>query len=196
MTRVGRPHLHSARIDLVPMTLEHLPLLTELDADAEVLRFILGRARSATEAENFWLPICADINADAVGLGWWIGLRRSDGAFLGWWDLSPDRPIDNQPARAEAGWRLARQHWRQGYATEGAHIVLEHGFRTAGLALIWAETMAVNVASRAVMAKLGMRHTGTEHRDWDDPLPGADDGEVIYEITRDDWARSRADVDR
>ena len=27
------------------MTPEHLPLLVELDADAEVLRYILGRAR-------------------------------------------------------------------------------------------------------------------------------------------------------
>lgn len=79
-----------------------------------------------------------------VGLGWWIGWRRSDGDFLGWWDLSPDRPLPNDAVRAEAGWRLARRHWRNGFATEGATKVLEHGFATVGLDTVWAEAMAVN----------------------------------------------------
>ena len=136
---------------------------------------------------NFWGPICADTDADAVGLGWWIGRRCSDGEFLGWWDLSPGKPVPAHPSRAEAGWRLARRHWRQGYAIEGAVAVLDHGFATVGLDTVWAETMAVNLASRQVMTKLGMRHVRTDHRQWDDPLPGAEHGEVIYEITSGEW---------
>lgn len=173
------------------MTTEHLPLLVELDADAEILRYSLGRARSALEVQEFWGPICADTDADAVGLGWWIGRRRCDGDFLGWWDLSPDRPAPQNSSRAEAGWRLGRQHWRQGYATEGATMVLDHGFATAGVSTVWAETMAVNQPSRKVMAKLGMRHVRTDHRQWDDPLPGTEQGEVVYEITRDEWTTAR-----
>jgi RimJ/RimL family protein N-acetyltransferase len=102
--------LNTARIRLEPMTTEHLPLLVELDADAEVLRYILGRARSAQEAQDYWAPICADREADAVGLGWWVGWVASDDAFLGWWDLSPIRPVSPAPVGAEAGWRLARRH--------------------------------------------------------------------------------------
>ena len=173
------------------MTTEHLPLLVELDADAEVLRYILGRARTAEEANDYWRQICADTEADRVGLGWWIGWRHSDRAFLGWWDLSPDRPVTNQPVHGEAGWRLVRRHWRHGYATEGAEAVLEHGFKTVGLQLVSAETMAVNQSSRRVMAKLGMRHVRTDHRHWDDPLPGTEHGEVIYEVTRDEWTNKR-----
>ena len=184
---MSRPVLSTARIRLEPMTDEHLPLLIELDADAEVLRFILGRARTAAEAQKFWGPICADTAADAVGLGWWIGRRHGDGDVLGWWDLSPDQPVPAHPDRAEAGWRLARRHWRQGYATEGAHALLEHGFATAGLRTVWAETMAVNAPSRGVMAKLGMQHVRTEHRDWQHPLPGSEQGDVVYEIARSTW---------
>lgn len=169
------------------MTLEHLPLLVELDADPEVLHHILGRARSAAEVHDYWGPICRDVAADAVGLGWWVGWHRADGDFLGWWDLSPDRPVPRQPMRAEAGWRLRRRHWRRGYATEGARALLDHGFGSVGLQRVWAETMAVNVASRGVMAKLGMRHVRTEHRDWDEPLPGAEQGEAIYEIDSATW---------
>lgn len=188
---VGRPELISARIHLAPMTVGHLPLLIKLDGDAQVMRFITGRARSAEEVRVYWEPICVDTDADSVGLGWWVGWRRADGEFLGWWDLSPDRPACEGPSTAEAGWRLARQHWGLGYATEGAETILEHGFTTAGLVAVHAETMAVNLASRTVMTKLGMRHLRTEHRHWDDPLPGTEHGEVVYEITRADWDRTR-----
>jgi RimJ/RimL family protein N-acetyltransferase len=184
---MSRPVLVTPRIRLVPMTTEHLPRLVELDADPEVLRYILGRARTRQEVHDYWGPVCADTDADAVALGWWVGFGREDGDFLGWWDLSPGVPVPEQPIRAEAGWRLARRHWRQGYATEGAAALLRHGFDSPGLQTVWAETMAVNQASRAVMAKLGMRHVRTDHRGWDHPLPGSEHGEVVYEITRDEW---------
>ena len=71
------------------------------------------------------------------------------------------------PAGAEVDWRLARRHWRQGYATEGARALLDHGFATVGLDEVWAGTMAVNEPSRRVMVKLGMRHLRTDHRAWD-----------------------------
>jgi RimJ/RimL family protein N-acetyltransferase len=184
---MARPALTTARIRLAPMTSKHLPLLVGLDADAEVLRYILGRARSAQEARDYWGPICSDVAADAVGLGWWVGWSRDDGDFLGWWDLSPGHPVPAHPSSAEAGWRLARRHWRLGYATEGAAALLDYGFATVGLTQVWAETMAVNEPSRRVMARLGMRHVRTDHRSWDEPLPGAEHGEVVYSITRETW---------
>lgn len=49
--------------------------------------------------------------------------------------------------------------------------------------------MAVNEPSRRVMAKLGMRHLRPEHRSWEEPLPGAEQGEVVYTITRERWAK-------
>lgn len=182
------------------MTPTHLPLLVDLDADPEVLRHLLGRARTRQEVHEFWGPICADDQADAVGLGWWVGFRRADAAvaetavdeFLGWWDLSPALPQpspDLPPDRAELGYRLARRHWRKGLATEGARALLTHGFDTVRLQAVWAETMAVNSGSRGVMRRLGLRHVRTEVRDWAHPLPGADLGEVVYEIDRDEWRR-------
>ena len=84
-------------------------------------------------------------------------------------------------------WRLERRHWRQGLETEGALALVRHGFETVGLRRIWAETMAVNTGSRGVMRRLGMRHVSTEVRTWDEPLPGAEEGDVTYEITADEW---------
>jgi RimJ/RimL family protein N-acetyltransferase len=190
---MSRPRLRTARIELRPMTLEHLPLLHRLDSDPEVMRHLLGRARTAEEIDDFWAPRCADTTADEGGLGWWVGFHGD--TFLGWWDLEPRDSSPDAAGRvdaAEIGWRVERRHWRQGFATEGARVLLEHGFETVGLQLVWAETMAVNAASRGVMRKLGMRHTRTEVRSWENALSGADQGEVVYELTADDWRALRA----
>ncbi|WP_141217102.1 GNAT family N-acetyltransferase [Rhodococcus sp. 14-2483-1-2] len=187
---MSRPVLNSSRIELRPMTLQHLPLLHGLDSDPLVMEFLLGRARTSQEIDEFWAPRCADRVADQVGLGWWVGFEG--GTFLGWWDLgrsgsATDAPVSTD--QAEIGWRVMRKHWRKGLATEGALLLLDYGFGTLGLQRIWAETMAVNYASRGVMSKIGMDYVRTQVREWQDPLPGADHGEVLYEITATQWER-------
>ncbi|WP_196453249.1 hypothetical protein [Planomonospora sp. ID82291] len=44
--------------------------------------------------------------------------------------------------------------------------------------------MAVDTASRAAMAAVGLRYVRTFHLDRDDPIPGSEFGEVEYAITR------------
>ena len=51
--------------------------------------------------------------------------------------------------------------------------------------------MVVNLGSRGVMRRIGMRHTGIEHRDQADPLPGSEQGEWLCELTRDEWQAMR-----
>ncbi|MBO1767181.1 GNAT family N-acetyltransferase [Allobranchiibius sp. GilTou38] len=188
-----RPVLHTPRIELRPMTLEHLPLLHRLDSDPEVMRYLIGRARTPAEIEQFWGPRCADTAADELGVGWWVGFQ--EGEFLGWWDLGRSDSPPGSPGRlaeAEIGWRLERRRWRQGLASEGAAELLRHAFETVELRRVWAETMAVNAGSRGVMRRIGMRHVRTDVRIWDDPLPGSEEGEVVYEITAEEWLRNTA----
>lgn len=51
--------------------------------------------------------------------------------------------------------------------------------------------MAVNRASRRVLEKIGMTHVRSVHADWPDPLPGAEHGDVVYELPRSRWAATR-----
>ena len=53
---------------------------------------------------------------------------------------------------------------------------------------VFAQTMAVNLASRRVMEKSGLRFVRTFHLTWDDPIPGAEDGEVEYALDSADSA--------
>ena len=52
--------------------------------------------------------------------------------------------------------------------------------------------MAVNTGSVAVMTRIGMRFSRTWVGEWNEPLPGWEDGEVEYAVTRQDW-RARRD---
>ncbi|MEN3362536.1 MAG: hypothetical protein V7637_6518 [Mycobacteriales bacterium] len=185
--------LRTGRIQLVPLSDVHLEGEVELDADPEVMRYLgNGRGRGRAEVEVLHLGRLA-VAARVAGLGFWAGLV--DGAFVGWWILEPPERADQGPVagQAELGYRLLRRYWRQGLASEGARELIRHGFEDLGLARIFAETMAVNTASRATMAAVGMRHVRTFHPDWgDDPIPGTDLGEVEYAITRPEWLAKQA----
>ncbi|MBA2699040.1 MAG: GNAT family N-acetyltransferase [Nocardioidaceae bacterium] len=179
--------LRSARITLVPLSPEHLEREIELDSDPEVMRYLgNGKARTRQEVEGYHHRRLAAAER-VTGLGFWTGYV--DGHFVGWWILEPaERPDQGQvEGQAELGYRLLRRYWRQGLASEGARELIRHGFEDLGLSRIFAETMAVNAASRATMAALGMTYVRTFHLHWEEPIPGAEQGEVEYAITKDQW---------
>jgi RimJ/RimL family protein N-acetyltransferase len=179
--------LRTARLQLVPLAEEHLEAEVELDSDPEVMRYLTGRASTRAEVEAKHRARLAAA-ARVPGLGFWAGFDAEE--FVGWWILEPPERPDQGPVagQAELGYRLLRRHWRRGLATEGARELLRHGFADLGLRRVFAETMAVNTASRATMAALGMTHVRTFSLDLDDPLPGSELGEVEYAVTRGEWA--------
>ena len=48
--------LVTERLRLVPISERDLPFLVELDGDPEVMRHLIGRARTPQEATDFWAP--------------------------------------------------------------------------------------------------------------------------------------------
>lgn len=174
-----RPTLLTERLRLEPLTAEHLEDLVALDADPEVLRFVLGRALSRDEVVETWLPRRTDPAHDARGLGYWVGRIAGTGAFAGWWFVTPD-PAD--PGRGELGYRLPRDIWGRGYATEGCRAVLTHAFDSVGLHRVWASPAAANLASQHVLSKLGFRAAESAGPDSDD----LDSDDLVYEITATD----------
>ena len=61
----------------------------------------------------------------------------------------------------DIGWRLTKQYWGKGYATEGAKRCLEYAFETLNLAQIYAIATVINLPSIRVMEKIGMEKAGT-----------------------------------
>ena len=182
--------LTTERLILVPLTEEHLPFEIELDADPDVMRYLFaGKPRTADEVRESHARRVR-VAADAPGLGLWVGMV--DGRPAGWWLLEPPQRDDGdvsgpRAGQAELGYRLLPCYWRRGLAVEGSRALLRHCFTGLRLDRVFAETMAVNVRSRATMARLGMTHVRTFHVELDEPIDGWQQGEVEYAITRDEW---------
>ena len=60
----------------------------------------------------------------------------------------------------EIGWRLRKEAWGQGYATEAARAALAYGFETLGLTKVLSFTAVLNTRSERVMQKIGMTRVG------------------------------------
>lgn len=189
--RAAQAPLRTPRLELVPLSDDHLEHEVELDGDPEVMRYLGdGTARTREQVEHAHRRRLA-VARLAPGLGFWAG--SVEGELVGWWLLEPPSRSDQGPlqGQAELGYRLLRRHWRRGLASEGARELVRHAFDDLGLERVFAETMAVNTASRATMAAVGLEHVRTSHQHFDAPIPGFEHGEVEHALTRRQWAARR-----
>ncbi len=171
--------LNTKRLALRPVTPADRADLIKLEADAEVMRYLNG-GQPVPDAgltdSNFLTPRGEEPEVLTAH-------HRENGAFIGWFALFDDGVVDGLRT-AEIGYRLCRSAWGQGYATEGVCALVEAAFGPLGFDRVRAETMAANRASRRVMEKAGLRHTETVFPNPAPAIPGADRGEVIYEIRK------------
>lgn len=115
---------------------------------------------------SLWISV--SINNYAVqGYGNCAVIERASGDFIGGCGIvhPPSDPPRQHPA--ELIYALRRDRWGQGYATEVAAPMLQHGARHAGLARILATIDPENAASERVLRKLGMvwQHTTIDPQD-------------------------------
>jgi RimJ/RimL family protein N-acetyltransferase len=177
-----RTVLHTDRLILRPLTPDDADNLHELDSDPEVMRYLTGgRATSRKRIVSMLRRECGCSGYH----GRWAASEKLSGDFIGWFGL--ELPAEDRRDEAELGYRLRRSAWGRGYATEGSRALIRSGFTEFGLRRIYAETMAVNLASRRVMEKSGLRYVRTFHLHFDNPIPGTEHGEVEYALLRTEW---------
>ncbi len=90
-----------------------------------------------------------------------------NGPFIGYVGLSVPRFEAHFTPCVEIGWRLAREFWGRGLATEAARVACRFGFEQLGFNEIVSFTAATNERSRRVMRRLGMTHDPED--DFDHP---------------------------
>jgi RimJ/RimL family protein N-acetyltransferase len=179
--------LTTERLTLRRLTAADEDNLVELDGDAAVMRFLTGgRATSREEIRSILLPRFMSFYERYEGFGFWAAEERTTGQFIGWFHFRP-RKTDPRDDEIELGYRLRQSAWGKGYATEGCRALIDKGFTELGVELVFAQTMAMNLASRRVMEKCGLTYVHTFFEDWPDPIEGADQGEVEYALTKADW---------
>ena len=154
-----------------------------ISADPDVMEFLLPfRDRAASDA---WIARMRRHN-DEHGFAYWVVERPGDAGFIGTVGLSAVRFAGFPCAPAiEIGWRLARDYWGLGYATEAARAVIDDGFFRLDLGEIVAFTVPANRRSWRVMERLGMTHDPADDFDH----PGITEGHplrrhVLYRLRR------------
>ncbi len=178
--------LETDRLILRRFTADDVDNLLELDGDTAVMFHITGGVTtSREEIENDYLPAFLDYYRRYPGYGFWAAVEKSTSDFIGWFHFRPESGHpDDEP---ELGYRLRKSAWGRGYGTEGSRALIARGFTEFAVRRVVASTMLVNAASWRVMEKSGMRRVRRFHQDWPYPIPGDDQGDVEYAITRDEW---------
>ncbi|HEV2452558.1 MAG TPA: GNAT family N-acetyltransferase [Streptosporangiaceae bacterium] len=145
--------VHTARLVMRRWRESDRESFAALNADPEVMRYFPARPdRAASDAA---IDRMEDL-FDRQGFGLWALEVAATGEFIGFTGLNPMPEGVPGAGGMEVGWRLARQAWHQGYATEAARAAVGVGFDGAGLAEIWSITAVLNEPSQAVMRRLGM----------------------------------------
>jgi RimJ/RimL family protein N-acetyltransferase len=147
-------HLKTDHLLLRPLVSEDEEHLWQLDQDPEVMRFISGgRPTSRETVRDVMLPRMLQVHPQGPEYGFWSAEDRATGRWVGWFHLRPERL---EPFEMELGYRLRREFWGLGLATEGSRALIEIAFRDWGLDRVAARTLVGNRASRRVMEKLGL----------------------------------------
>jgi RimJ/RimL family protein N-acetyltransferase len=137
-----------AALNADPRVMEHLPAL------------LSGRQSDALAARS-------ERHFERHGFGPWAVEVTGVAPFIGFVGLVVPAFEAHFTPCIEIGWRLAADHWGQGYATEAALASARHAFDVVGVEQLISFTASQNVRSQAVMRRIGMTHDPAD--DFDHP---------------------------
>lgn len=178
--------LRTERLILRPWTVADRAPFAAMNADPEVRRFFPSlQTRAESDASADFLAS----QFERTPYGPWaveVPGKVAFAGFVGLWQPPPDvRPH----GPVEIGWRLARDCWGKGYATEAARAALDFVFREQFLDAVVAFVVPANIASRSLMDRIGLREDSAAAFDH----PRVPEGHalrrhLLYRGARMDWA--------
>lgn len=159
---------------------EDVEAFIKLNEDEEVMRFF-----PTTQTKEQTLAQIARIKTHFTNHNYGLyALERIDkGEFIGYTGFAHPTFTSYFTPCVEIGWRLSKENWNKGFATEAASACLQHGFSALGFEEIYSFTATINLPSIRVMEKIGLKKQGLfEH-------PALPEGHklkthVLYKITK------------
>ncbi|KPZ58532.1 GNAT family N-acetyltransferase [Pseudoalteromonas sp. P1-7a] len=161
---------------------DHAPF-AELNSCKEVMEYF-PNTLNEVESTNLALKLAQLISERGWGL--WAVEEKKTSKFIGFVGLhNSSAELEVSPA-TEIGWRLSKQFWGKGYATEAAEKVLEFAFNDLNIESVISFTAVVNKPSQKVMCRLKMTNT---EQNFKHPLVSNTQlkEHVLYKITKDEW---------
>ncbi|MGI9542694.1 MAG: GNAT family N-acetyltransferase [Cyclobacteriaceae bacterium] len=147
-----KPFLETERLWLREFTHDDFDLVYNLSQEPAVMRYI-GPVKNKEEALK-------DLNryiayyVQHPGYGYWAAFENQTDQFVGWFLLK----ILEETGENEIGYRLRKEFWGRGIATEGGQGLIDYGQKKLGISRFVAVADPKNKASRRVLEKLGLIH--------------------------------------
>jgi RimJ/RimL family protein N-acetyltransferase len=154
--RPPKPWLETLRLSMRDFTPDDFDDLYALNSDPRVMKFIADGKPSTRDEVARALRRFVRYPALYPDLGIWHASRRDTGAFIGFFALN----YAGKSTDIEIGYRLLRNAWGLGLATEGATALAHYGFDDLGLHRIIGVTLPGNKASQRVLMKAGLSDQG------------------------------------
>lgn len=149
--------IETKRLILRPWRADDILPFAEINSDSEVMEY-LPKCLSLEETTQFYNRIVAE--HDVYGYGLYAVETRNSCKFIGYVGFHHfDFKAEFSPG-IEIGWRLAKEHWNKGYATEAAEACLKYACKHNLFKEVYSFTAIGNHRSERVMQKIGMKQTG------------------------------------
>ena len=185
--RHSRRMLKTDRLLLRQWTEDDFLPFSEMCSDKEVMEYF-PKLQTKDESYKMGEKILALINER--GWGFWAVEIPNQYKFIGFVGLHS--PTDKMPFSPciEIGWRLSKQHWGKGYATEAAKEALKFAFTQLNLNEVVSFTTLANERSKSVMQNIGMHdsHQNFMHPDIEASHPQSE--HVLFRIRRSEWQKN------
>jgi [ribosomal protein S5]-alanine N-acetyltransferase len=148
--------LETQRLIIKEPSLNQLEQAFSLDSDSEVMYYVGGARTKESTLE--WLEKNIQ-HQNNNGFGFGFVYEKETERFIGRAGLLYLAYDDTQPD-IEVGYRLHKQYWGQGYATELTKALIEWGFDNLTVSRLVAVINPKNIRSRRVLEKAGMSYVG------------------------------------
>lgn len=175
------PCLQTRRLLLREITPEDAPAVFAFRSDPEVQRYNGGVMTDLDQASDLIAQMAAGYRQGTM-LEWGVTLRGGDDTVLGIFGYAN---WSQAHRRAEIGYCLHRNHWRQGIAWESMHAMIAFGFQAMDLNRIHACPWVENIASVRLLERLGFQREGVLRDEyWEE---GAFHDEALYALLRREY---------
>lgn len=134
-----------------------------LNADSEVLQYTGDQAFASVEDAHHFLEKYQPY--ETYGFGRWGIKDRKNQTFVGWCGLKYDPDKDE----IDLGFRILKQEWNKGYATEASQLCLVWAFALMKIPKIVGRAHANNSASIHLLEKLGFEYQSSflvDNQEW------------------------------
>lgn len=144
----------SERLGFRNWTASDVEKMALLNADKEVMEFF-PNTETLEQTQNFIERMQQQFLEK--GFCYFAVDELATSNFIGFIGLSEKTFESDFTPCVDIGWRLGKNFWNRGFATEGAKRCLDFGFEDLKLEKIVAIAPKVNIKSEAVMQKTGMQ---------------------------------------